>query len=137
MKTAITVLIAAMAFSGLALPASVNALNECHRLYLYMPPTTNYYFSYAFCGNGVLLESTPDMVIVGQSSLEGPLCTIEVAAYGRTRDQFHSKFDVHQDFCFLKAGDITVSHQGGSRPVYTITKGSWSDNREGKIQVTV
>ena len=122
MKTTITALIAAMVFTALALPSSVNAANDCHRLYLYLTPTTNYYFSYAVCGRGVLLESTADMVIVGQSSLEGPLCTFEVAAYGRPRDQFHSMFYVHQDFCFLEAGDITVSHQGGSRPVYTITR---------------
>jgi len=132
MKTSITVFIAAMVFSGIALPASVNAqLTDCRYLQLLMP--TNYHIVSVKCLQGIADSRGPNWVNFEQDGLHGPECQVHVESVYWY--QFFSKFTVKQKYCLFKAGGITVTHQEGHRPIYTITEGKFN-NSPGRIEVT-
>ncbi len=140
MKSAVTVIIAVMVFSGLALPASVNAqFNLCGELVLNVPSA--YRITSVNCSQGLVNSQEEHTVVVRQSGLEGPECQISVDyVYWNPGGNFCSKFTVHQKFCFLKGGDITVKHidcdGSNSRPVYTTKRGKATESIAGAIQVT-
>jgi hypothetical protein len=132
MKKAIKLVTAVIIFCALALPASVNA-NDCEYLYIFLPKTRHYYFSAASTSHGLVSSVEPHRVILKQTLLEGgPAGHIEVSVDG----SLISRFKVHQEYCFLKSGEITLTPTMGDKPIYTITRGSWSDNRGGEITIT-
>ena len=47
-----------------------------------------------------------------------------------------SEYNVQQNYCFLHAGDITVTHIGGPELKYSIVPGSWADDKWGKVRFT-
>ncbi len=132
MKTAVTVFIAAMVFSSLALPPLVNAGSWCHYLEVSIPG--GYHFGSVSCSKGVVDIVGRDTATFRQADLAGPECVIVVDSDSIFK--FSSLFHVHQDFCLLEAGNITLTHKLGSRQVYTIKKGSYKNNRSGKIEIT-
>ncbi len=132
MKIAITVFMAAMVFSCFALPAGVNAENPCHNLELTIPK--GWHIQSVRCTKGSAVTWGSTWATLRQDHAYGPSCGVSVRDDSGYR---LSCFDVHQDFCFLEARDITVirTTKTGHKPVYRITKGSWN-HQAGKIEVT-
>ncbi len=130
MKTLIAVSIAAMVLGGLLAPAGVNAQLvdiPCGHLFLLVPE--RYIITDAICLKGKVVyweERRADFV---QDSLDGPECKVKIS-----HQLLRSEITVKQKFCFLKAGDITVTHTG-ARPFYEIYKGKfWKEY--GSVVVT-
>ncbi len=134
MKTAITVFIAAVVFSGLALPAGVYAVDPCNTLAVSIR-CADYQIEKVQCIKGEAVEWGLTWATFQKSGLHGPECEITVRARPYSNSTATSFFRVHQDLCVFKAGDITVTHKSGSRPIYTTTKGMYEWN-PGKIDIT-
>ncbi len=133
MKTAITVFMAAVVFSGLALPAGVYAVDPCNTLELSI--RGGYQIERVHCIKGEAMEWGSTWAKFQKSGLHGPECEITVRAQPWLNSTATSFFQVHQYLCVFKAGDITVTHKSGSRPIYTTTKGKYEWD-PGKIDIT-
>ena len=132
MKKAIKLVTAVIIFCALALPTSVNA-NDCQYLRIFLSSRPSYYFSSVSASQGTVSSVESDRVTLLQTLLGGgPAATIAVSVDGTLK----SRFKVHQEYCFLKSGEITLTPIMGDKPIYTITRGSWSDNRGGEITIT-
>ncbi len=131
MKTVIAVSTAAMVLGGLLLPASVNAQLDfpCHHLFLLLPKDCS--ITEVRCLKGRVVYQEGIRADFVQDDLDGPECQVTVRNdYGL----FRSEFTVKQKFCFLKAGDISMTHTGGARPVCDIYEGKFT-NKSGSIIV--
>ena len=113
---------------------------QCERLVSFSPEylsvPNNYYIAQTFCLYGITDGQSLHEFDVQQQPMYGPDCLISVGSDGRDWQQFTSKTGVHQNYCFLEAGEITVTHKSGPKPIYTIIRGSYSDKRGGQVKVT-
>ncbi len=133
MKTSVSVLVAAMVLICLGIPSRVNA--QCRFLQVLIVPN-NYHIVQTSCLYGITDGQSLYEFDVRQQPMYGPDCLISVGSNGRDWQQFTSKFRVHQNYCFLEDGEITVTHESGPKPIYTIIRGSYSDKRGGQVKVT-
>ncbi len=131
MKTVIAVSTAAMVLGGLLAAAGVSAQYvdvPCGHLFLDLPP--RYIISEVTCLKGKVVYQGERRANFVQNDLDGPECKVKIA-----HQLLRSEFTVKQKFCFLKAGDITFTHNSGARPYYFIEKGKfWKE--AGSVTVT-
>ncbi len=90
------------------------------------------------CSKGNIRNVTTTYVMTVQSPIYGPECKIEFQ-----KGDYKALYRVQQNYCFLEAGNITVQFIGTGDTKnpdalrYTITPGSYGDDREGKVSFFV
>jgi hypothetical protein len=83
------------------------------------------------CNHGNVVSQTSNAVVLSNSGYYGPDCRI-----GFTNGSSPSVIEFQQNYCFLSAGNISVSPLAGPAPQYTKQEGSYSSGTGGVVNVT-
>jgi hypothetical protein len=83
------------------------------------------------CNHGNVVSQTANTAVLSNSGYYGPDCRI-----GFTNGSSPAVIGFQQNYCFLSAGNITVSPLAGPSPQYTKQEGSYSSGTGGVVNVT-
>ena len=84
------------------------------------------------CTHGNIEFTADTSVIMTNSKLHGPDCSI---SFLNSKEEKQAIVDFQQNLCVMEAGDITVTSISGPKPNYTITEGSYSKGKGGKVTI--
>jgi hypothetical protein len=86
------------------------------------------------CNHGFVASSSATQVVIEISGFYGPDCRL---GFTNSSTGALSIVEFQEDYCALKAGDITVTSIEGPVPQYTVTEGSYSPTGGTPGSVTV
>ncbi len=125
-----------------AAPLSANHQIGCNQAYVVIQSASNASITQVSCthGNANVVPSSssigpnqPGLVALNQSVGFGPDCTITVQGSSSNV----ATLSIQQNFCGLKAGQITASVVSGSAALIGTASGSYSSDLPGTIWFTV
>ncbi len=84
------------------------------------------------CRHGHIENISPDgsTALLSNTGSYGPDCRLQMSSSAAT-----SLVEFQQNFCFLAAGNITVTPISGANPDYTKKKGAYSGGKAGTVVI--
>ena len=128
---------------GVALSATVSLAQQCssaagcNTLCIVVNPDIGWVLNTAIdasCLHGDPLEAvTPTLAILTPEGFYGPDCRL---GFINQSTGAQALVDFQQNYCLLKAGEITVTPIDGPAPQYTVNEGSYIQANGGTVTIT-